>query len=154
MKQLFSTYLVFAVLTLFPCAFLAAQNIEVGKIENDTPVLSMDDATLTNTFAFLLKGATLTNAEIKSATDSDGSYYYIAADGQRTPQVSIKVALILTQNSNGVLYFDRETGCEMECNASLPCTNYQQIILERCKNQQCACIEGKGSCNARISFPK
>jgi hypothetical protein len=154
MKQLFFTSLVFAVLTLFPSDFLTAQNIEVGKIENEIPVLSMDDATLTSTFAFLLKGATLANAQIKSATDSEGSFYYIAAGGQRAPQVSIKVAIILTQDSNGMLFFDRETGCEMECNASLPCTDYQQIIVERCKNQQCACVEGKGSCNARISFPK
>ncbi len=155
MKQLFSTSLVFAVLTLSFSAFLGAQNIEVATFQDGLLILKMDDATLSTTFAFVLNDATLSNTQIKSATDAEGTFYYISANGQRGSEANIKVAIILNQLSTGVLVFDKETGCEMECSVEPSCTAYDQNIIARCKTISCTCTDGTNrGCKSRVIFPK
>lgn len=150
--------IVFKAITFASLFFLTAyqsnaQKIQVGTVSNGVATLNMDDAIVTSTFAFILKDATVSNAQIKSAIDSEGLFYYIAANGQRSGQSSVRIAIILTE-INGVLAFNIGDGCEMECNAGLPCTACEQSIIVRCKSQNCTCKAGNGGCNSKITFPK
>ena len=155
MKPIFPRISIFTFLLLLVITRIDAQQIEVGKVINGTTSLQMDDATLTSTFSFVLKGATLSNAQIKSATDTEGLFYYIAANGQRNGQSAVRIAIILNEIEGGTLAFIGGSGggCEMECNAGLPCTACEQNIIVRCKSQTCTCKAGMGGCNSRITFP-
>lgn len=150
MKNLFfvlATFLFF----VFSSLLVNAQHIQVGTISNGVATLSMDDAALTTTFSTLLSGATLSNAQIKSATDDEGLFYYIAAKGQRGGSI-IEVAIILTEINGGGLIFDTGTGCSMECNPGYGCNKCQQVIIARCRSQECGCTSGSGGCSAKVIF--
>jgi hypothetical protein len=142
----------FVLFVLLIATRLGAQQIQVGTIKNGTLNLEMDDAKLTSTFAFILNGATLSDARISSATDSEGLFYYIAANGQRNGQSFVRVAIILSVIEDGVLAFIGSDGCEMECSAGPGCTACEQNIIVRCKSQTCACKEGTGGSNSRVTF--
>jgi hypothetical protein len=155
MKLIFLSTMTFICMSVLQITRLDAQQIVVGKVSDGITKLDLDDATLTTTFSFILKGATLSDARLTSATDNEGLFYYIAANGQRSGQSSLRIAIILNEIEGGVLAFIGGSGggCEMECNAGLPCTACEQNIIVRCKSQKCTCTAGMGGCNSRITFP-
>ncbi len=127
-----------------------AQQIQVGAVIDGAPALHMDDATLTSTFSFILDGAILSNARIKSATTEQGGlFYYIWADGRRNNK-SLSVALILSENKN-ILFFDRTTGCSMECIQDY-CNNCKHEIITPCREQRCNCAIQTTGCTSRVTF--
>ncbi|MFN0013273.1 MAG: hypothetical protein ACKVU2_01880 [Saprospiraceae bacterium] len=134
-------------------AYQALAQINVGVITNGVPSLTMNDAQLSDTLAFVLNGATLQNSTAEIGTDTLGTYYYIMADGIRSGQANpSQIAVILTSNGS-TLMFSSGTGCTMECTTSLPCTKCNQTVLERCKRQTCSCGSASGGCNSSITFP-
>ncbi len=127
-----------------------AQQIQVGAVIDGAPALHMDDATLTSTFSFILDGAILSNARIKSATTEQGSlFYYIWADGRRNDK-SLSVALIISENNN-ILFFDRTTGCSMECVQDY-CNDCKHEIITPCREQRCNCAMQTTGCTSRVTF--
>ena len=150
MKNIFS-------MLLWLCILLwnntATAQIAVGTIIDGTPMLTMTNAQLTDTFAYILNNATLSNSTVESATDSLGQLFYIKCAGTRSNQDNpSKIAIILSVNGNN-LVFDNSNGCTMECTASLPCQTCDQVIFERCARQRCSCQSPSGGCNSSISFP-
>lgn len=129
-----------------------AQQITVGAIIDDSPVLNLTDAQLSDTLAFVLNGATLLNAQIVSATDTFGLFYYIRATANRPGQANpSEMAVILSVDGDTLLY-DPLGGCTMECIAQLPCTGCSHTILEKCKRQICNCKSNSGGCSSNITF--
>lgn len=150
-KSLFvlATFLFF----FFARVSVDAQHIQVGTISNGVATLNMDDAALTTTFSSLLNGAILSNAQVKSATDDEGLFYYIAAKGHKDGSL-IEVAIILTEINGGALAFDSTTGCSMTCDPGYGCNQCKQVIIARCRSQECGCTSGSGGCSAKTVFVK
>lgn len=53
----------------------ATAQIAVGTIIDGTPMLTMTNAQLTDTFAYILNNATLSNSTVESAIDSLGQLF-------------------------------------------------------------------------------
>jgi hypothetical protein len=115
----------------------------------------MTDAQLTDTLAFVLNGATLSNSTMQTGTDSLGQFYYIKASGARPNQTNpSQIAIILSQSGNNLAFFKSGgSGCTMECRANLPCDGCDMVIFEKCKRMRCTCNSGSGGCDSSITFP-
>lgn len=151
MKKLLLTFILLATsATLFFGSQLSAQ-IKVGSIQNGQAKLDLDDASITKTFAKILNGANAVDAQIKSAKDELGIFYYIAAKGFKKGEHIYNIALILDEGEGGSLNFIPNKGCNMMCENN-SCSGCTQSIIVRCKSQKCSCSQGSGGCNSIITI--
>lgn len=93
--------------------------------------------------------------------DSQSEYFVVRSKYEedkimKTVAIVLKKAKALSSNTDqppGAIVL--RSSCTMTCTPDMFCTGCDQVIIELCKSQICACngsINDTGACNASISF--